>query len=99
MNPLLIALFFVVAMALPAVLVVKHTVKPKPELALAHSPARRWITRSDEGSVVVPVRAPESDAANKGSKKLELAKPTKQQQASDLDHQVDDTIRRLILMN
>ncbi len=99
MYLLLIALIFVVTMALPALLIVRYAVKPRQELALSPSPARRRLSRSDEGCVVVPIRIRETVPAIKGLLKLEQEKSTKQQQASALDHQVDDTIRRLILMN
>jgi hypothetical protein len=96
---MLIALIFVVAMALPAALVVKYTVRPKGERALANSPVRRRHTHSEEGSVVVPVRASETAPASPKPGLLKLAKPNKEQQASAIEHQVDDTIRRLILMS
>lgn len=99
MNPLVTALIFVVAMALPAFLVVQYTVKPRRQLALAQSPAHRRLTQSEEGSVVMPFRARQSDAAGANSGLLKAAKPTKEQLASALDHQVEDTIRKLILMS
>lgn len=98
-NPLLIALIFVLAMALPAVLVVKYAVRPRREPALANSPARRRHSHSEEGSVIVPVRASETAPASPKSGLLKLAKLNKEQQASAIEHQVDDTIRRLILMS
>jgi hypothetical protein len=99
MHPLMIALIFVVTMALPAFVAVRLTGRPKQELALAHAPARQRLTRSEEGSVVVPTRAPETVPASPKLSVLKLAKPNKEQQASALDHQVEDTIRRLILMS
>ena len=99
MNQLMIALTFVVTMALPAFLVVQYAVKPRRQLALAQSPAHRRLTRSEEGSVVVPIRASKSDAASTAASLLKAAKPSKEQLASALDHQVEDTIRKLILMS
>ncbi len=98
MPPMLIAMIFVVAMAAPAIVAVRYTVKPRRELALAHGPAGRH-TRSGEGSMVLPVRDPQSVSTGREAKKLTLmlASANKQQQASALEHQVDDTIDRLIL--
>jgi hypothetical protein len=86
-HPLLIALIFVVMMAAPAIVAIQYTFKPKRQPALAPHPAPRPLTRSVEGSVVLPTRIPESVPA----------KPNKQKQASALDRQVDDMIRRFIL--
>ena len=102
MHPLLIASIFVVAMASPAIVAVKYAAKPRKQLALASHPARSGFTRSDEGSVVLPVRLQDSIPAKPGLRQQETAKTgkqAKQQQASALDRQVDDVIRRLILMN
>ncbi|MGP8253266.1 MAG: hypothetical protein ACLQHF_14645 [Terracidiphilus sp.] len=49
--------------------------------------------------MVLPVRDPQSVSTGREAKKLTLmlASANKQQQASALEHQVDDTIDRLIL--
>jgi hypothetical protein len=85
----------VVTLASMAIVVVTYTAKSRRQMALANRPERR-LTHSDEGSVVLPVRDARAD---KAAKKLALTPAARQEQAVALDHQVDDTIRRLILMN
>lgn len=78
----LIALICAVVLGSLAIVAMKFTARLKGQPALATDPVRR-LTRSVEGSLVLPVRGPAA----------------KQELAAALDHQVDDTIRRLILMN
>jgi hypothetical protein len=97
MNPMFISLILV-TLALMAVVAVTYANKSRRQLAVANRPGRR-LTHSDEGSVVLPVRAPESAPISRAAKKLALSTAAKKEQAVELDHQVDDTIRRLILMS
>ncbi len=97
MNPMFIGLILV-TLASMAIVAVTYTAKSRRQLALANRPERR-LAHSDEGSVVLPVRDAQSARADKAAKKLALTPAAKQEQAVALDHQVEDTIRRLILMN
>jgi hypothetical protein len=87
-----------VTLASMAIVAVTYTAKSRRQLALANRPERR-LAHSDEGSVVLPVRDAQSAPTGKAAKKLALTPAAKKEQAVALDHQVDDTIRRLILMN
>ena len=94
MNPMLIAVIFVVAMALPAFAAVKFAVRPQKQPAYAPLPARKFA-RSTEGSVVVPVRAQEADEAPLSLKALTRA--SKRQVVEFADGEVNAVIDRLIL--
>jgi hypothetical protein len=87
-----------VTLASLAIVAVTYTAKSRRQLVLTNRPERR-LAHSDEGSVVLPVRDPQSAPTSRSGKKLALATAAKQEQAVALDHQVDDTIRRLILMS
>ena len=97
MHPLLIALIFVVTTASSAIVAVKYTVKPKRQPAPAPRPSWEPLPRSIEGSMAFPDRVPASVPEQVGPKLLTLMTRTKQQQASALDHQVDEVIHRFIL--
>ncbi len=97
MQPMFITLILV-TLATLSIVAVTYTARSRRQLALANRPGLR-LTHSDEGSVVLPVRDAKSVPTGRGAKKLALTTAAKQQQAVALDHQVDDTIRRLILMN
>jgi hypothetical protein len=92
-NPLYIALVLLSFTTL-AIAAVAYTAKSRRQVALSLRP--KQLAHSDEGSVVVPVR--NSASTSRAAKKLELF-TANQEQAVALDQKVDDTIRRLILMN
>jgi hypothetical protein len=72
-----------------------YSIRHNRQLSSA-KPEGRWLTSSDEGSVVLPLRVTEKESA--GSKPTKQSKASaKEQQASALDHQVDDVISRFIL--
>jgi len=96
LNPLLVALIAVVAIASLAIWAVNYASGRKRRLAPVQLPAR-WLAGSDEGSVVFPVRAIETAPANVRGTKQALATLSREQRASALDHQVDDVISRFIL--
>jgi hypothetical protein len=96
-NPMFIGLILV-TLASMAIVAMTYAAKSRRQLAPANRPERR-IAHSDEGSVVLPVRNAQSASTGKAAKKLALTPAARQEQAVALDHQVDDTIRRLILMN
>jgi hypothetical protein len=96
-NPMFIGLILVTLASL-AIVAMTYTAKSRRQLALANRPERR-LAHSDEGSVVLPVRDAKSVPTGKAAKKLALTPAARQEQAVALDHQVDDTIRRLILLN
>ncbi len=87
-----------VTLASMAIVAVTYTAKSRRQMALANRPERR-LAHSDEGSVVLPVRDAQSAPTSKAAKKLALTSAARQEQAVALDQKVDDTIRRLILMN
>lgn len=95
MHPLLIASIFVVTTASSAIVAVKYTLRPKQHLAPAPGPSWPWPPRSIEGSVALPDQVPEHVRPGL----LESVKLSQQEKANALNRQVDDTIRRLILMN
>ncbi len=95
MQPsLLIALISVVTIVLLAVVAASFTLRHKREPSPVPG---RWLTLSDEGSVALPLRAAETEPAHRTLGKQALATLAKEQQASALDHQVDDVISRFIL--
>ncbi|HUB50959.1 MAG TPA: hypothetical protein VL986_02250 [Terracidiphilus sp.] len=95
MNPMLIAVIFVVAMALPAYFAVKFAARSHKQPALAYEPVRRHFTRSTEGSVVVPVRA---EAVEEATAKPKLsARAAKRQPVEFAEGEVNAVIERLIL--
>jgi hypothetical protein len=73
---------------------VNYNLRHRRELA---QPPARWLASSDEGSVVLPLRLTESDSAGHKLTKQAKALLFKEEQASALDHQVDDVISRFIL--
>lgn len=97
MQPMYLALIFV-TLASFAIVAVKYAARLKRQPALAEGAAQR-LTRSVEGSLVVPVRVPAKLAARLKSGQQALTEAARQEQATALDQKVDDTIRRLILMN
>ena len=97
MNPMFIGLILVTLASL-AIVAMTYSAKSRRQLALSNRPERR-LAHSDEGSVVLPVRDAKSVPTGKAAKKLARTPAARQEQAVALDHQVDDTIRRLILMN
>jgi hypothetical protein len=91
-DPLLIALIFAVTMALPAVVAVRYAAKPKRELALGSGSARRRQP-AVEGSVALPVRAPECISATPGPWLLESATLINQLPVGASVHQLVDEVR------
>jgi len=92
-NPMLIAVIFIVAMALPAFAAVKFAVKPQKQPAYGPLPARKFAS-SVEGAVVVPVRAQEAEAL---PSLKELTRASKRQVVEFADGEVNAVIDRLIL--
>jgi hypothetical protein len=97
-NPLMIASIFAAAMASLAIIAVQYRVRSRKRIEAPRRPELARAIRQEDGHVVIPSGGARAGKAGDGRKPVE-ATQTKQQQAVALEHQVDDTIRRLILMN
>ncbi len=96
MQPSMIASIIVVALAVVLILAAQRKARHKSGIEMTRRPELASVIREDHGHVVVPSSSATTGKAGDGKKP---APTTKQQQAAALEHQVDDTIRRLILMN
>jgi len=96
LYPLLIALISAVTTASLVIAAVNYSLRRKRQPSTP-KPAARWMAASDEGSVVLPLRATEKQPAQPKLKKSALAALTREQQAVALHNQVDDVISRFIL--
>jgi hypothetical protein len=96
-QPMLITSMIVLASAVAMIIVtVQYRARHKDGVEMSRRPEFASVIRQDHGHVVIPSGSATTGKAGDGKKP---AAATKQQQATALEHQVDDTIRRLILMN